>query len=98
MAELCDLFASTSNGGAIWPNQLTSAGRGKVCYNVESHINAGQISLHQRPLELGDVLSDLLPRSAQALKDFYFGNIVPKSSELKLQHGDSFSLTAAIAL
>ena len=24
MAELCDLFASTSNGGAIWPNQLIS--------------------------------------------------------------------------
>lgn len=78
MAELCDLFASTSNGGAIWPNQLISAGRGKVCYNVESHINAGQISLHQRPLELNDVLSDLLPQIGAGVKGFLFWQYRPE--------------------
>lgn len=78
MADMCDIFASTSNGGAIWPNQLISAGRGKVCYNVESHINAGQISLHQRPLELGDVLSDLLPQVGAGVKGFLFWQYRPE--------------------
>ncbi|VGO13654.1 Beta-galactosidase bgaB [Pontiella desulfatans] len=78
MAEPCDLFASTSNGGPIWPNQLISAGRGKTCYNVESHLNAGQISLHQKPLELGDVLSDLLPQIGTGVKGFLFWQYRPE--------------------
>ena len=78
MAEKCDLFASTSNGGAIWPNQLISAARGKLCYNVESHINAGQISLHQRPLELNDILADLLPQVGAGVKGFLFWQYRPE--------------------
>jgi len=78
MAEPCDLFASTSNGGPIWPNQLMSAGRGKTCYNVESHLNAGQISLHQKPLELDDVLSDLLPQIGAGVTGFLFWQYRPE--------------------
>lgn len=78
MAEPCDLFASTSNGGAIWPNQLISAGREKTCYNVESHLNAGQISLHQKPLELSDVLRDLLPQIGAGIKGFLFWQYRPE--------------------
>jgi hypothetical protein len=92
MADLCDLFASTSNGGAIWPNQLISAGRGKVCYNVESHINAGQISLHQRPLELNDVLSDLLPQVGAGVKGFLFWQYRPEVLEDSKQRADATPL------
>jgi hypothetical protein len=78
MAGPCGVFAATSNGGAIWPNQLISAARGKTCYNVESHLNAGQISLHQKPLELSDVLSDLLPQIGAGIKGFLFWQYRPE--------------------
>jgi beta-galactosidase len=72
MADMCDVFAASTNGGAIWPNQLISAARGKPCYNVESHINAGQISMHQRELGLDDVLADLLPQIGAGITGFLF--------------------------
>ncbi|RKX47108.1 MAG: hypothetical protein DRP64_01955 [Verrucomicrobia bacterium] len=78
MADLCDVFASSTNGGAIWPNQLTSAARGKTCYNVESHINAGQTSLHQRALQLGDILGDLLPQIGAGISGFLFWQYRPE--------------------
>ena len=78
MADLCDVFASTTNGGAVWPNQLTSAARGKTCYNVESHLNAGQTSLHQRELHLDDILTDLLPQIGAGISGFLFWQYRPE--------------------
>ncbi len=78
IAELCDLFASTTNGGAIWPNQLVSAAQGKTCYNVESHINTGQVSLHQRELDLDAVLADLLPQIGAGVTGFLFWQYRPE--------------------
>jgi beta-galactosidase len=78
LAGPCDVFAASSNGGAIWPNQLISAARDKTCYNVESHLNAGQISLHQKPLQLADVLRDLLPQIGAGVKGFLFWQYRPE--------------------
>ncbi len=78
MADLCDVFAASTNGGAIWPNQLISAARGKTCYNVESHINAGQTSLHQRELHLDDILGDLLPQIGAGITGFLFWQYRPE--------------------
>ncbi len=53
LASHCQVFAATMNGGPVYAPQVLSAGRGKLCYNVESHINFGMTNLHQRRLSLG---------------------------------------------
>ncbi len=72
MAKNCDVFASTMTGSSYTPQLVLSAGRGKVCYNVESHINCGHISMHQRSLALKEVNRDLLPQIGMGIKGFMF--------------------------
>lgn len=72
LAQTCDVFAATMNGGPILAPQVLSAGQGKVCYNVESHINHGCTNLHQRRLDLPDLLRDFLPQIGLGIKGFLF--------------------------
>jgi hypothetical protein len=72
MAEHCDVFASSMNNSPATLTQLLSAARGKLCYNVESHINFGSIGMHQRRLVLSDVLSDYIPQLGAGIKGFLF--------------------------
>jgi hypothetical protein len=51
---------------------VVSAGRGKVCYNVESHMDGGWLGSHQRVLKLDDVLQDFLPQIGAGIKGFLF--------------------------
>jgi hypothetical protein len=52
--------------------QVVSAGQGRVCYNVESHVNFGSIGMHQRFLGLKDLLADWLPQIGLGIKGFMF--------------------------
>ena len=78
LAERCDLFAATMNGGPILATQVVSAARGKLCYNVESHLNHGCTSFHQRMLALPDLLRDWLPQIGMGIRGFLFWQYRPE--------------------
>ena len=59
MAEHCDVWAATMNQNPLFTTQVMSAARGKVAYNVESHVNFGSLANHQRILGLPDLLTRL---------------------------------------
>lgn len=72
MAEHCEVFAATMNGGPSPCVHILSAAGGKPCYNVESHINYGSADLHQRVVDLPMLLADLLPQVGLGIKGFLF--------------------------
>lgn len=72
MAEHCEVFAATMTGGPTACMHVISAGRGKVCYNVESHINHGCTDIHQPVIELRQLLRDLLPQFGMGIKGVLF--------------------------
>lgn len=72
MAEHCEVFAATMNGQPGTFPYLISAARGKVCYNVESHLNFGTLDMHQRVLDLDEVLRDFLPQVGAGIKGILF--------------------------
>ncbi len=72
MAENCEVFAATMTGGPTACMHVVSAGNGKVCYNVESHINHGSADLHQPIVELPHLLHDLLPQIGMGIKGFLY--------------------------
>lgn len=78
LAEDCQVFAATMNGGPVMATQVVSAARGKVVYNVESHVNHGCTSLHQRVLELDDLLLDFLPQIGLGIRGFLFWQYRPE--------------------
>jgi beta-galactosidase len=78
LAKLCQVFAATMNSGPVFSSQVVSAARGKVCYNVESHINFGAINMHQRRLDLNDLLKDWLPQIGFGIKGFLFWQYRPE--------------------
>jgi len=78
LAEKCDVFAATMNGGPVFPSQVISAARGKVCYNVESHVNYGSLGMHQRMLGLDELLADFLPQIGMGVKGFLFWQYRPE--------------------
>jgi beta-galactosidase len=78
LAEHCDIFAATMNGGPILAQQVLSAARGKTCYNVESHINFGSTNMHQRILGRADLLKDWLPQIGLGIRGFLFWQYRPE--------------------
>ena len=78
LAPHCDLFAASMNASPATIAQVVSAARGKVCYNVESHVNFGSVGMHQRRLELGDLLADWLPQIGLGIKGFLFWQFRPE--------------------
>ncbi len=78
LAELCQVFAATMNGGPVYAPQVLSAGRGKLCYNVESHLNFGMTNMHQRQLDLNDLLRDWLPQIGLGIRGFLFWQFRPE--------------------
>jgi beta-galactosidase len=72
MAESCEVFAATMNGGPSPCLHVLSAARGKVCYNVESHIDFGSTDMHQRMVDLPMMLADFLPQIGLGIKGFLF--------------------------
>ncbi|MBM3497899.1 MAG: hypothetical protein FJX74_04430 [Armatimonadetes bacterium] len=78
LASHCDLFAASMNAGPATIAQVVSAARGKVCYNVESHLNFGSVGMHQRRLGLPDLLADWLPQIGLGIKGFLFWQFRPE--------------------
>jgi|GEM_PF-582838 len=78
LADNCDVFAATMNGGPVMATQVISAARGRLVYNVESHVNHGCTSLHQRVLGLDDLLDDFLPQIGLGIRGFLFWQYRPE--------------------
>jgi beta-galactosidase GanA len=78
MAKLCDVFAATMNNGPFFTPQVISAAQGKICYNVESHINGGSTNMHQAVIDLPDLLNDFLPQIGLGIKGFLFWQFRPE--------------------
>jgi beta-galactosidase len=78
LARECDVFAATTSTDPVAVQQVLSGGHGKVCYNVESHINGGMTSLHQRRIDLNDLLADFLPQIGLGIKGFLFWQYRPE--------------------
>jgi hypothetical protein len=72
LAQDCDVFAGTTFAGAIFSTQLLSAAQGRVTYNVESHINGGQTSLHQKVNRLPEIRREFLPQLGLGIRGFLF--------------------------
>ncbi len=72
VAKLCDVFAATMNAGPLFTPQVVSAGYGKICYNVENHINGGGISMHQRRIDQQALQRDILPQIGLGIKGIVF--------------------------
>ena len=78
MAEHCEIFAATMNGLPEMLQHVISAGRGKLCYNVECHVNHGCTDMHQPVVDLGHLLRDLLPQLGAGIKGFMFWQYRPE--------------------
>jgi beta-galactosidase len=82
VAKLCDVFAATqttfNNDGPMFTPLLMSAGYGKICYNVESHINYN--GTRDQPVnELPDLLNDFLPQLGMGVKGYMFWQFHPEA-------------------
>lgn len=78
LAEHCEVFAATMNGGPVFPAQVLSAARGKLVYNVESHVNHGCTSMHQRMLGPAELADDLVPQIGLGVRGFLFWQFRPE--------------------
>ncbi len=78
LAEMCDVWAASMNQSPSFTTQVISAARGKVAYNVESHVNFGSLRMHQRILGLPDLLGDWLPQIGLGVKGFMFWQYRPE--------------------
>jgi len=72
VAAPCEVFAATMNGGPVMASEVISAGMGKRCYNVESHINSGCTDLHQAVVDEPALRANLLPQIGLGVKGFLF--------------------------
>lgn len=70
MAEPCDCFAGTTNGVPVQTLQTLAAGRGKVCYNVESHLRGGSTDMYPRHLTLKDFASTFIAQIGLGVRGF----------------------------
>lgn len=78
IAEHCEVFAATMNGTPAATLQVTSAARGKRCYNVESHVNHGCLSLHQPIVDAEALRRDFLPQIGLGITGFLFWQYRPE--------------------
>lgn len=78
VAKYCDVFAATMNNGPFFTPQVVSAGAGKICYNVESHINGGSLNMHQAVIGLPELLNDFIPQIGLGIKGFLFWQYHPE--------------------
>lgn len=78
MAKECDVFASTNFAKPIWSVLTTSAGNGKLCYNVECHIGLGSTQMHQKQITLADMVKDLIPQIGMGIRGFMFWQYRPE--------------------
>jgi len=78
LAEPCEVFAATMNGTPAATIQVVSAARGKICYNVESHLNHGCLNMHQPIVDAEKLQRDFLPQLGLGIKGFLFWQYRPE--------------------
>lgn len=78
LAENCDIFASTNFAQPVWSILTLSAGKGKLCYNVECHIGNGHTNMHQKQITLQDMVRDLVPQIGMGIRGFMFWQYRPE--------------------
>ena len=80
-------LGATLQGREIWlvtvadasgAPQVVSAARGKLCYNVESHIDHGCTGLHQPVVGEQELLRDFLPQIGLGIRGFLFWQYRPE--------------------
>jgi len=74
-----EVFAGTTVPGEHCKVQLRSAARGKVIYNAESHINAGQCMLHPKRIDHRALRHDFIAQIAQGIRGFLFWQFRPET-------------------
>ena len=67
-----DIFAGTVNRFPVMGVKVTSAAGGKVCYNVESHLNGGGTAWHPRLLDLHRLAKEFLIQIGQGIRGFMY--------------------------
>ncbi len=72
LGEQGDVFAGSINGFPVQPVKIVSAARGRVSYNVESHLNAGSASLHPLPLTAARLRMEFLAHLGLGIRGFLF--------------------------
>lgn len=72
LAELCDVWAASLNGGGAGVPYVTAPARGKIVYNTETHVNFGMTGMHQGRLHLADLLREFLPQIGMGVRRFQF--------------------------
>lgn len=70
MSEGCDCFAGTTNGVPTFPLQTISSGKGRVSYNVESHLRYGWLGMYPKPLTLRAFADAFVPQIGLGIKGF----------------------------
>ena len=74
-----DVWAGTTVLGEHCKVQLKSTARGKVIYNAESHINAGQCVLHPKQIDYRELCNDFIAQIAQGIRGFLFWQFRPEA-------------------
>ena len=67
-----DVFAGSINLFPDQPVKVVSAAKGRVCYNVESHINVGSTAAHPAPLTLDRLKMEFLAQIGLGVRGFMF--------------------------
>ncbi|MDD2708480.1 MAG: beta-galactosidase [Verrucomicrobiae bacterium] len=70
LAEGCDCFGGTTNGGAFSTLAAVGAAKGRLCYNVESHLRYGDTSAYPAQLSLRDFARAFVPQLGLGLRGF----------------------------
>lgn len=79
MARQCDVFASTNFAPPIWSLLTTSAGEGKLCYNVECHIGSGTVAVHPKQVTFENLVNDFAPQLGCGIRGFMFWQYRPET-------------------
>ena len=78
IAEPCEAFAATMSSHPASITQVVSAGRGKTCYNVESHLNHGSLDQHSPIIAEAALRRDFLAQVGLGIKGFLFWQYRPE--------------------
>lgn len=78
VAEPCEVFAASMGSAPSAIIQVISAGRGKICYNVESHVNHGCTNLHQPVVDDQALRRNFLAQVGLGVKGFLFWQYRPE--------------------
>lgn len=72
VADGCDCFGGTTAKAPVTPLQTVSAAQGRVAYNVEVHLRAGDTSMYPREMTLRDIADSFVPQIGLGIRGFLY--------------------------